>query len=206
MSKDWIGNNKSIYMTLGASNHTEKERQQDDYYATDPVAIDYLRKYIDLPNVVYECCCGEGHLSKRMEEFGHKVYSTDLVYRGYGIGDVDFLKLEKMPYDDCNCILTNPPYKYATEVVLKALDLLKEGGLCIMFLKTTFLESKKRYNKLFSKTPPKYMFQFVSRVMCAKNAKFEEMKNGGGSAVSYAWFVFEKGYNGKTTIEWINND
>jgi hypothetical protein len=28
---------------------------------------------------------------------------------------------------------------------------------------------------------------------------------GGGSAVSYAWFVFQKGYKGDTTIRWINN-
>ena len=40
--KDWIGNNKSIYTTLGASNHTDKEREENDYYATDPIAIDKL--------------------------------------------------------------------------------------------------------------------------------------------------------------------
>lgn len=27
---------------VGASNHTEKERVKDDYYATNPAAIDYL--------------------------------------------------------------------------------------------------------------------------------------------------------------------
>jgi hypothetical protein len=30
------------------------------------------------------------------------------------------------------------------------------------------------------------------------------MKAGGGSAVAYAWFVWQKGFNGKTTIEWFN--
>jgi hypothetical protein len=30
------------------------------------------------------------------------------------------------------------------------------------------------------------------------------MINGGGSAVAYAWYVWEKGFSGKTTIEWIN--
>lgn len=29
------------------------------------------------------------------------------------------------------------------------------------------------------------------------------MKDGGGSAVAYAWFVWEKGYNGKTEVSWI---
>lgn len=27
MGKDWTGNGKSIFTTLGASNHTEKERE-----------------------------------------------------------------------------------------------------------------------------------------------------------------------------------
>ena len=34
--KDWIGNKNSIYKTLGASSHTDKERQNEDYYATEP--------------------------------------------------------------------------------------------------------------------------------------------------------------------------
>lgn len=44
---------------------------------------------------------------------------------------------------------------------------------------------------------------FSERVLCAKNGDFEGMKQGGGSAVAYAWFVWQKGYNGNTTIEWI---
>ena len=42
MTKDWTGNSNSIYKTLGASNHTDKERQNEDYYATDPKAADLL--------------------------------------------------------------------------------------------------------------------------------------------------------------------
>lgn len=42
MAKDWIGNKKSTFVTLGASNHTDKERQREDYYATDPIAARLL--------------------------------------------------------------------------------------------------------------------------------------------------------------------
>ena len=41
-AKDWVGNRKSVPPTLGASNHSEKERQQHDYYATDPKAMELL--------------------------------------------------------------------------------------------------------------------------------------------------------------------
>lgn len=30
------------FRCVGASNHTDKERVKEDYYATDPAAIDYL--------------------------------------------------------------------------------------------------------------------------------------------------------------------
>ena len=41
-SKDWVGNQRSIYTTLGASNHSDKDRQQHDYYATEPRAMELL--------------------------------------------------------------------------------------------------------------------------------------------------------------------
>lgn len=89
------------------------------------------------------------------------------------------------------------------EFVLKSLELLNQGGYCIMLLKTTFLEGKKRYEKLFSTNPPKYVLQFISRILCAKNGDFKSMIESGGSAVSYAFFIWEKGFEGDTTIKWI---
>lgn len=30
------------------------------------------------------------------------------------------------------------------------------------------------------------------------------MRAGGGSAVAYAWYVWQKGYKGNTIVKWIN--
>ena len=196
---DW--KQKSMFVTLGASNHTDKERESNDFYATDPIAIDKLVGVMSLPCKIWECACGTGCLSERLRHFGHEVISTDLVDRGYG--DVaDFLQTKDMP-EGCACILTNPPYKYALDFIKHSLDLLPNRGLCVMFLKTTFLEGQKRYDELFSKHPPQYVLQFSRRVLCAKNGEFQRMRDGGGSAVSYAWFVWKKGYQGDTIIKWI---
>ena len=203
--KDWTGNSNSIYKVLGASNHTENERESNDYYATSPIAIDMLLRKFQIPHYVYEPACGEGHLSKRLEELGHAVYSSDVCNRGYG--DVmDFLSVERVPSCLGNdfCILTNPPYKYASDFVTKALSLANDGQYVIMFLKTTFAEGNRRYEKIFSVTPPKYVYQFVSRVLCAKNGDFERMIKGGGSAVSYSWWIWQKGYKGSTILDWLN--
>ena len=201
MAKDWSGNGKSVFVTLGASNHTDKEREPNDFYATDPIAVGKLIGNIGfIPSVVWECACVTGCLSERLKQYCIGVVSTDAIDRGYGQVQ-DFLLAKEMP-SGCSCIITNPPYKLATEFILHALSLLPDGGRCIMFLKTTFLEGEKRHRLLFSKYPPQRILQFSKRVLCAKNAEFQKMCKV-GSAVSYAWFVWEKGYKGETTITWI---
>lgn len=141
---------------MGASSHSTGDREIDDFYATDPEAIDGLAKMIDIPHVVLEPACGMGHLSKRLEELGHKVYSYDKVDRGYGKVQ-DFFFVESLP-EDCSCIITNPPYRQHLEFILKALELLPDGGLCCMFSKTIYLEGVDRYEKLYRNYPPPQHF------------------------------------------------
>ena len=198
--KDWTGNKSSIYKTLGASNHTDKIRETNDYYATEPAAAEWLCKLENLSETIWECAAGEGHLSEVFVEKGHTVLSTDLIDRGYGTGGVDFLECKDI-LDGDN--ITNPPYKYAKEFVYKALELVPDGRKVCMFLKLQFMEGKAR-KLLFEKYPPKTIYVSSSRLLCAKNADFNGMRAGGGSAVAYAWYVWEKGFNGDTIVKWFN--
>lgn len=205
-NKDWTGNSNSIYMTLGASNHTEKEREENDFYATEPKALELLLDLEAFSHYVWECTCGKGHLSEVLKDRGYDVKSSDLIDRGYkGTEVIDFLGINKedihreVPRD----IITNPPYKYAKEFVEQALDISMDGTKVAMFLKVQFLEGKARRD-LFEKHPPKVIYVASGRLLCAKNGEFERMRQGGGSAVAYAWFIWEKGYKGKTTIGWFN--
>ena len=193
---DWVGNANSIYRTLGASNHTDKERESNDYYATEPKAAELLCEVETFSPYIWECACGEGHLSEVLKAKGYRVFSTDLVNRGYGDRIVDFLDWKAPVTGD---IITNPPYKYAREFVEHALELIGEGHKVAMFLKLTFLEGKAR-RALFDTYPPKRIYVASGRLLCAKNGDFEKMKAGGGSAVAYAWFVWEKGYAGDTVV------
>lgn len=110
-------------------------------------------------------------------------------------GGVDFLQVTECFEGD---IITNPPYKYATEFIFKALDLIPEGRKVFMFLKLQFLESKSR-KALFDTGQLKTVYVSRSRIRCGKNGEFT-----GSSAVAYAWYEFEKGYKGNPTIKWIN--
>lgn len=153
--KDWTGNKKSTFATLGASSHSASDREMHDYYATEPSTIDDLFAVHKFSDTIWESACGEGHLSKRMEEYGKSVFSTDLIDRGFGTGGVNFLQLSDEWEGD---IITNPPYKYAKEFVEKSLELINDGAQVAMFLKLTFLEGQKR-RKLFDLYPPQFIFE-----------------------------------------------
>lgn len=201
MNKDWTGNNKSIYTCLGASNHSEDERQVDDYYATEPKATQLLLHNEKFSQIIWEPACGGGHMSEVIKTNGYDVVSSDIIDRGYsGTKVINFLEYqEKNTYD----IITNPPYKYAKEFAEHALEISEDGVKIAMFLKLTFLESKKR-KELFLKYPFKTLYVSSSRLQCAKNGDFKKYKKGTGTAVAYGWYVWEKGFTGKPTIEWIN--
>lgn len=199
--KDWKGNSNSVYKTLGASNHTDKERQSEDYYATTPKAAELLLELETFSKNIWECACGEGHLSKVFKKAGYSVMSTDLVDRGFGEPGINFLEINDYVWD--GDIITNPPYKYGREFVEKSLQLVPKGNKVAMFLKLQFMEGKAR-KKLFLENPPKTIYVSSSRLMCAKNGQFDDMIAGGGSAVAYAWYVWEKGFNGTTQVKWFN--
>ena len=190
-----------IFKSLGASNHTENEREKNDYYATDPLAIDELLKKETLNHNVWECACGGLHLANRLKELGYNVRTSDLVKRvnADNIEVLDFLSYQGKYDGD---IVTNPPYILAKEFVLKALDIVSEGNKVVMFLKLLFLESQNRYEELFKLYPPKKIYVFSKRVRCQINGDFSKKDS---SAICYARYVWEKGYKGLPTIDWINN-
>ena len=37
-----------------------------------------------------------------------------------------------------------------------------------------------------------------------KTLNLKKMIAGGGSAVAYAWYVWQKGFNGTTELKWFN--
>ena len=162
----------------------------------NPKAVELLLEVETFNKDIWECACGEGHISKVLEAAGHKVLSTDIVDRGYGTGGIDFLN---GVYEWDGDIITNPPYKYAKEFVEQAIKSVKDGAKVAMFLKLTFMESKSR-KELFTKYPFKTLYVSSSRLQCAKNGKFDSK----GTAIAYGWYVWEKGYEGTPSIRWIN--
>ena len=182
---------------MGSSYHSKEEREENDYYATPPEAVEHLLKLEKFSPSIWEPACGEGHISKVLEAHGYSVLSTDKIDRGYGLSPCDFLETTDVDSLDMD-IITNPPYRYAREFVERALAEVTEGHKVAMFLRLLFLEGKSR-REFFKNTPPRTVYVSSSRLQCGKNGVF-----AGANATCYCWMVWEKGYKGDTVIKWFN--
>lgn len=176
------------------------EREPNDFYPTPKKVITKLLEQEKFDGNIWEPACGEGHISKELIKNGYDVLSTDLIDRGYGEGGIDFLddkELKKIGVQDN--LITNPPYKDGLQFVLQAKKYTRNK--IALLCKTTFLEGVERYDMFQDKEfALKVIHQFSQRPTLKKKGLEEQDLRG---MVSYAWFVWERGYKGKPVIEWI---
>ena len=186
---------KDPLKTVGASNLSDKERARNDYYATDPECVKALLERETFSKTIWEPTAGHHIMSDVIEAAGYLVRKSDLVDYGFGDEQIDFLSY-KGEWD--GEFIFNPPYSLAQSFVLKALELAQPGAKIAIFLRTLFLEGQSRYKQIFKNNPPKTIYVFSKRYGCSEEDKFPKP-----SAVSYAWFVWEKGWQGDPVIKWI---
>ena len=72
-TKDWTGNSKAIYSCHGASNHSDTEREVNDYYATPPSAVEMLLELENFSKSIMEPSCGQGHIAEVLKSHGYTV-------------------------------------------------------------------------------------------------------------------------------------
>ena len=183
--------------SAGVHHSSSPDREVDDFYATPPESIRALLLVETFDGPVWEPACGQGHISRILEESGLEVISTELVDRGYGEIGIDFL-MEWQPR--APNIITNPPFKLSSQFVRNALKLTT--GKVAMLLKIGFLEGIERAD-LFDASPLARVWVFRRRQSFLKSGIYKANMNGKGGMIAYAWFVWEHGYQGKPTLGWI---
>ena len=159
-------------LSIVGSSRRNGDREENDFYPTPSIATEALIQREKFIGNIWECACGDGAISQVIDKYlFNKVYSSDLIDRGFGDGGIDFLTYSGKSYDN---IITNPPFKYALEFVYQAKRY--SNHKVALFLKTVFLESNARYEMFQDKEfPLKVMYQFSKRVPLYK--KGIEMKN-----------------------------
>lgn len=191
--QEGVVNRKKNGLSIVGSSRRNGDREPNDYYPTPAYAMEGLLKREHFDGGIWEPACGEGNISKVLLRKGFTVHSSDKINRGYGAQE-DFLTSNFI----ADNIITNPPYKSSLKFILQAKKQSRKK--IAMFLKTAWLESERRYD-MFHDTdfPLKTVYQFSKRVSLYKGGV--KMKNSG--MIAYAWFVWDKDYIGRPSIEWI---
>lgn len=134
-----------------AGGNPKNGRVENDYYATNPKAVEMLlTNYTFDADTILEPCVGGGHIANAINNFytnKRDVTGIDIVDRGYPNTVVaDFLtwKTDKK----FEGIISNPPYSLAKEFIEKSINLLDNNGQIAMFLKIQFLEGGEEKNFL----------------------------------------------------------
>lgn len=185
-------------VNLGCNPHTRCTGDRDllDFYVTPSEITSELVKLEQFDENILECAVGMGHIAEVLKEEGYNVTGFDIVDRGYPCTVQDFLEFDGSFDGD---VVTNPPFKLGTDFVLKALQVSKRK--VAMLFKIQFVEGIDRYKRLFSKYPPARIHVFTRRVGCFK----ANNPNTSRSAICFAWFIWDKEYEGSTVLNWIDN-
>ncbi len=183
-----------------------------DFYPTPAWCTEALLRVESFQGTIHEPACGDGAISKVLEDAKYSVLSSDLYHRGFGLSGVDFLRSTlawKSEDEEVKNIITNPPYALAEKFVLRALSLAKYK--VAFLLRLAFLESTTRHKSIFSSQPPTRVWIFSERVTMYPTG----VQTAGSGTTAYAWFVWESAlltsdfshflapFNGETTLGWI---
>ena len=143
-----------------------------------------------------EPAANRGHMVKPLREYFSEVLASDVHDYGFGFEVRDYLFPE--PLDEVDWTITNPPFRLAEEFILKALRESRMGVAVIV--RSAFLESKGRHERLFKPYPPSHIFQFCERVVMHKG----KLSPNGSTATSYSWVVWDHmRVSNSTTFDWI---
>jgi hypothetical protein len=161
-----------------------------DFFPTPPWATRALLSHVlglssdeFLASTAWDPCCGEGHMVGPLREYFWAAEGTDVFDYGKGFEVSDFLSDDTRSAD---WLITNPPFKIAELIALRALDRANVG--VALLVRSVWLEGTGRYERLFRDRPPSIVAQFCERVPMTKG----RWDPNASTATSYAWVIWRK--------------
>lgn len=171
----------------------QRQEAQDslDDYPTQPwgtrALIEHVIKAKGLPlGTVWEPCCNRGYMARPLAEYFDRVHATDIFdYDFDGMAaQEDFIFPTTVAPHPMDWVIGNPPFRLAEEFIAKGREIARVG--CAMLVRSAFVESVGRYDRLFRDAPPTFVAQFVERPPLVKG----RVDPDAASATAYCWMVW----------------
>lgn len=173
-------------------------RVPHDFYPTPPEGTRALLSVERFTGSIWEPACGNGAISKVLQEHGYKVASTDLIYRGYGTGGTNFLTQSASRGIN---IITNPPYGrgLADAFVSHSLALVATtGGSVAMLLNLASLAHPLRHAR-WVRRPPAAIY-VLDDLNCLPNGINSNLPH----EFRYCWAIWRPEHVGRPALWWLS--
>lgn len=183
----------------GRKVNTEYDFYETPVWATEKALEAMLSDGIlNRQEVLYEPCCGAGAISNVLEKYFENVKKSDIQTADYIKGEkgIDVYDIKD---NACEVVFTNPPYDRMTKDNMLAEFQRVASKKVILLLNIFFLSSKER-KSLLENSHLRHVYIHSDRVTMYPYG-MEKPKNGGTKM--FAWYVWDKEYNGRPTISWI---
>ena len=171
--------------------HKDDVRSKNDFYETSSVATQVLMNEVQFDNKVWEPACGKGAITDVLRE-KYDVIESDISDEFNRGRRKDFLSTNKLP-SGINSIITNPPFKFLNEFVMKALEL--KPRFVVMHMAVGALGSVKR-GKIYNDHPPSLVLIISNTLSVQSRDKVIK------SMFNHMWVVWDSEHNGNTSIVW----
>jgi len=186
----------------GFQNRASAKDGPDDYPTPPWATRAFLHHVVQermTDKVVWEPAANRGFMVRALAERFGQVIASDFMDYGAGFPVVDFLT-GPSPVDfgqRVDWIITNPPFNKAEAFVERALAVATEGVAFI--LRSSWMEGKGRYERLFSHRPPSVVAQHTERVPMVQG----RLDQKAVTQMPYAWFVWRQGGQVLTELRWV---
>lgn len=167
------------------------ERKERDLYETPAWVTEAVLPHLPGARLVWEPACGSGKMAD--------VLATQFMIAATDIDKgADFLSPAMPPPPECDAIVTNPPYEFATEFIDRALRLMEVvNGSVAMLMRTDFDHAKSR-SHLFRNCPA-----FAKKLVLTKRIMWFEPEPGAkgkSPSFNHAWFIWDWKHEGAPTL------
>jgi hypothetical protein len=197
-----------------SSTNRGAERNKDDYYYTPISTIqDFWRKFCEVEgksiedfNLIFDPCAGGDENRPCAYQTALKTfdYEPDDQIKDFRFWTNDIRENSKATYKKdyltqringiYSLIISNPPFNLFENFVKKAIIELNINGYLIFLLRLNAVGGQKRQIEFWNKYKPKSIYIHSKRPCFIK---------GGSDSCEYAHFVWQNGFKGTTTFEWV---
>ena len=144
-------------------------------------------------------CAGLGDMSEVLNTYFRRGLTADIHDYGYPLDHVgDFLVRPNDAYGEVDWVVMNPPFNRILPFTHHALTIGRHG--VALLGRVQLLEGLRRYDELWSVSPPTKVCMFVERLAFMRGLD----QTPAPSIIMFAWFIWDFNVvDTPTTIEWI---